>query len=110
MRIRPGRTRSVFVGILVLLVTLFGLTMMGRASGMPGPGMGPFVIMWVIFGLAGSAMAFYNAFSEKGLPLYEVDVGRRQEGDGSSAFCPQCGRSVAADDQFCRRCGAPLDE
>ncbi len=31
-------------------------------------------------------------------------------GEESSAFCPQCGRSVAADDQFCRRCGAPLDE
>lgn len=110
MRIRPGRTRSVFVGIMALLVTVFGLIMMGQASGMPGPGMGPFVIVWVIFGLAGSAMAFYNAFSEKGLPLYEVDVEEGQEGDKSSTFCPQCGRPVAADDQFCRRCGAPLEE
>jgi len=104
MRIRPGRTRSLIAGIAALAVMVFGLVMMGR---MPGGGIfGPFMILWVLFGLIGAAAAFYNAFSERGLPLYEVDT-ESEEGD---AFCPQCGRPVSADDAYCRRCGASLDE
>lgn len=113
MRIRPGRTRSLFVGIMMLLVMVVGLVMMSRFGGPPGGAFGPFIIIWVIVGLAGAGMAFYNAFTEEGLPLYEVDVeeddldeSRRDEGDGP--FCPQCGRPVSESDRFCRHCGAPL--
>ncbi len=110
MRIRPGRTRSLFAGILMLLVTVVGLAMMGTADrSLPG-GFGPFIIIWVIIGLAGAAMAFYNAFSKEGLPLYEVDVEKQQASNKGSAFCPECGESVGAADQFCRHCGASLQE
>lgn len=110
MRIRPGRTRSLFAGILMLLVTIVGLAMMGSAGRtMPG-GFGPFIIIWVVIGLAGAAMSFYNAFSKEGLPLYEVDVDEEQEGGPDGTFCPQCGQPVGEADQFCRHCGAALNE
>lgn len=110
MRIRPGRTRSLFVGIMMLVVTLVGLMMMAQFGGMAGSMFGPFIIIWVLIGLAGTAMAFYNAFSAEGLPLYEVDVEEdKEEGSGGDGFCPRCGEPVAADDQFCRHCGARLD-
>ena len=107
MRIRPGRTRSLFAGIMMLVVTIVGLLMMGRFGGSAGGLFGPFIIIWVVIGLAGAAMAFYNAFSEEGLPLYEVDVEEDEEDSG--AFCPQCGKPVDEEDQFCRHCGASLD-
>jgi ribosomal protein S27AE len=53
-------------------------------------------------------MAFYNAFSEEGLPLYEVDVEEDHEPQETTAFCPQCGNPVGEDDQYCRHCGASL--
>lgn len=108
MRIRPGRTRSLFVAIMMLVVMVVGLIMMTRFGGPTGGMFGPFIIIWVVVGLVGAAMAFYNAFSEKGLPLYEVDV---EEDEGATGvFCPQCGRPVGEDDQFCRHCGASLNE
>jgi hypothetical protein len=64
----------------------------------------PFVALWVLIGLIGTAAAFYNAFSRRGLPLYEVDTDDDVEG-----FCPQCGGPIGSDDQFCRRCGASLE-
>lgn len=110
MKIRPGRTRSLFAGILMLLVTIVGLAMMGSAGPMVPGGFGPFIIIWVVIGLVGAAMAFYNAFSSEGLPLYEVDVDQKQEEKPQGAFCPQCGEPVAEADRFCRQCGAPLDD
>jgi hypothetical protein len=90
---------------MMLLVMIFGLVMMTRFG---GAAFGPFVIIWVIVGLAGAAMAFYNAFSEEGLPLYEVDVEEDHEPQETTAFCPQCGNPVGEDDQYCRHCGASL--
>jgi len=89
----------------MLLVMIFGLVMMTRFG---GTGFGPFLIIWVVVGLAGAAMAFYNAFSEEGLPLYEVDVDEDERPEEGTAFCPRCGKPVDEDDQFCRHCGAPL--
>ena len=112
MRIRPGRARSLFVGIMMVLVTIVGVVMMGRFGGPAGGVFGPFMIIWVVIGLAGAGMAFYNALSEEGLPLYEVDVEDDEEGqggEGAGAFCPQCGRPVGENDRFCRHCGASLD-
>jgi hypothetical protein len=112
MRIRPGRTRSLFAGIMMLVVTVVGLAMMSRFSGPTEGVFGPFIIIWVVIGLAGAAMAFYNALSEEGLPLYEVDVEEDEEdrrGERAHAFCPQCGEPVGESDRFCRHCGAPLD-
>jgi len=93
----------------MLLVMIVGLVTMSRFGGPTGGVFGPFVIIWVVIGLVGAAMAFYNALSKEGLPLYEVDVEEDQE-EAGSAFCPQCGMPVGEDDQFCRHCGASLDE
>lgn len=32
----------------------------------------------------------------------------RAESVAPGAFCPQCGKPVAAEDRFCRACGKPL--
>jgi len=96
----------------MLLVMIFGLVMMTRFGGPSGGPFGIFVIVWIVMGVTGATMAFYNALSKEGLPLYEVELedearARRQAGDG---FCPQCGYPVDEGDQFCRHCGAPLGE
>ena len=115
MRIRPGRGRSLAAGIGVLLVTIVGLVMLSSFGGMirgPGMGIGPagvFTIVWVIFGLIGAGVSFYNAFSRRGVALYEIDVERYEDaGEGEGAFCPQCGQHVEADSRFCRYCGTSL--
>ncbi len=96
----------------MLLVTVVGVVMMNRFGGPAGGVFGPFVMIWVVVGLAGAAMAFYNALSKEGLPLYEVNV-EEERGDQSDEeagpFCPQCGKPVGAGDQFCRHCSASLD-
>ena len=109
MRVRPGRTRSLFVGAAMLLVVIVGVVMMTRFGGPFGGAFGPFLIIWFVIGLAGAGMAFYNALSEGGLPIYEVDLDEQEEGRHRGAsFCPQCGQPVGEDDQFCRHCGASL--
>ena len=105
MRIRPGRTRSLMAGIMALLVTVGGVVMLTSFGGFGGPPVA-FLALWVIFGLAGAAAAFYNAFSKRGLPIYEVDVDREDAGEGE--YCPRCGKPVAPEDQFCRNCSASL--
>ena len=114
MKIRPGRMRSLIAGIMALVVMAVGLVMMSGAGGF-GPSMMPgvggiftiFKILWVVVGLVGAGAAFYNAFSREGLPLYEIETERSEDEEGQ--YCPQCGRSVSANDKFCRNCGAPLD-
>jgi hypothetical protein len=91
-----------FAGIMVLVVMAAGLWILTSFGGFGGPPL-PFLVLWVIVGLGGAAAAFYNAFSRRGLPLYEVDVD-----DGPEGFCPQCGKAVGSDDQFCRHCSASL--
>lgn len=85
--------------------------MMGRSGGPPRGLLAPFIVLWVIIGLTGATMAFYNAFSKEGLPLYKIDVQENQDddGDGSGPFCPQCGKRVGKGDAFCRHCGASLE-
>lgn len=103
MRIRPGRTRSILAGLMalgVMAVGLWMLTSFGRFASLPLP----FLALWVIIGLGGAAAAFYNAFSRRGLPLYEVCVD-----DNPENSCPQCGKPVGSEDQFCRHCGASLE-
>jgi hypothetical protein len=104
MRVRPGKTRSALGGVMVLLVMLLGVVMLGGAGGM-GFSTGPFILVWVLFGLGASGVAFYNAFSRKGVPLYEIELGDEE----APSFCPHCGRPVGRDDRFCRNCGTPLD-
>ncbi len=104
MRIRPGRERSIFGGIAALLVMIVGLAMMSSFGSMAGGVPGAFVLLWVLFGLAGAAMSFYNAFSSRGLPLYEVDLNQEAH------FCPQCGKPIGKADKFCRYCGASFGD
>jgi predicted RNA-binding Zn-ribbon protein involved in translation (DUF1610 family) len=120
MRVRPGKTRSLIGGILMLVVMIVGLVMMPGTMGIGGPigsAVGIFKILWIAVGLIGAAVSFYNAFSEQGVPLYEVDVDSTSEsdviqsgGNGRSAdvYCPQCGNAVQEDDKFCRHCGTSL--
>jgi ribosomal protein S27AE len=105
MKIRPGRTRSLIGGIAALLVMIVGLVMMSSSGGVGGF-LAPFMILWVIIGLAGATVSFYNAFSREGVPLYEIDLEADRE--GNARFCPQCGRPVERDARFCKYCGAPL--
>jgi hypothetical protein len=110
MRIRPGKTRSLIGGILMLVVMIVGLLMMPGDLGIGGPmgsAVGIFKILWIAVGLIGAAVSFYNAFSEEGVPLYEVDVGE-ESGSGADAYCPECGKAVREDARFCRHCGASL--
>ena len=100
---------------MMLLVMIVGLVMMTRFGGPVGGVFGPFIIIWVVIGLVGAAMAFYNAFSKEGLPLYEVDVEEEESEEGwgdedRGPYCPQCGKPVAESDQFCRHCGASLGD
>jgi ribosomal protein S27AE len=105
MRIRPGRTRSLVGGIMFLLITILGFVMM---SSFPGGGpIGIFMIVWLIFGVVGAGISFYNALSERGVALYEVDT-EHEHKDEALEFCPECGREVSWDDEFCRHCGADL--
>ncbi|MGD2104316.1 MAG: zinc ribbon domain-containing protein [Anaerolineae bacterium] len=113
MRIRPGRTRSLLVGIMMLVVMAAGLVMMARFAVPIRNVFGPFIIVWVVIGLAGAGTAFYNALSEKGLPLYEVNVREEAEDleeEDAGAFCQHCGSPVGESDRFCRHCGGSLLE
>jgi hypothetical protein len=103
MRIRPGRTRSLIGGIAALMVMIVGLVMMGQFGGAQGF-LAPFKMIWVVISLAGAGVAFYNAFSRKGVPLYEIDT---DKGD-ADGYCPQCSKPIRQDDRFCRHCGAAL--
>lgn len=98
MKVRPGRERSLLAGVIALVVMVVGLVMMGGLGGR----LGWFTFLWVLVGLGGAAASFYNAFSRRGLPLYEVDL------EEDAGFCSQCGRPIGEGDRFCRHCGAPL--
>lgn len=109
MRIRPGRERSLVAGVVALLVMVVGVGIMFSFGGSFGGFSNfllPFLLIWVLIGLVGAAASFYNAFSRRGLPLYEVDMHEEREG----AYCPHCGQPVGREDQFCRHCGRRLDE
>lgn len=115
MRIRPGKTRSLIGGIIMLVVMIVGLLMMPGDMGIGGPmrgGLGLFRILWIVIGLIGAAVSFYNAFSEEGVPLYEVDMETEAESGAdrrdADVYCPECGKPVREDDKFCRHCGASL--
>jgi hypothetical protein len=87
---------------MMLVVMVVGLAMMSSFGGPLGPP-GWFMLLWVVIGLGGAGASFYNAFSRRGLALYEIDM--EEEGAG---FCPQCGKPVKEEDSFCRHCGASL--
>jgi hypothetical protein len=122
MKIRPGRSRSLIAAIVTLIVTIVGLLLIPGPSfggGFPGmgPGFGLFRILWLIVGLVAAGASFYNAFSAKGLPLYEIDSdqqtnqGQDRGTGGPSAehgYCPNCGNPVRHSDRFCRHCGTAL--
>jgi hypothetical protein len=85
---------------MALMVMVLGLWMLSSFGGF-GDLPWPFMALWIVIGLVGAAAAFYNAFSKRGLPLYELDADTDAQG-----FCPRCGRSVGPEDRFCRHCGA----
>ncbi len=100
MNVRPGRGQSLIGGVMALVVMFAGLMMM--SSG-PSGGAGISVVVWLLFGLVIAGVSVYNAFSDEGLPTYEIDM--KDTGD---SFCRRCGRPASSDDRFCRSCGAAL--
>lgn len=110
MRIRPGKTRSLIAGIASIVVMIVGLVMMTRFGGF-GVGIArflwPFAVAWVLITLIGAGISFYNAFSDRGVSLYRVDMDQEAFDAG---FCPQCGRPIGERDEYCRHCGAKLKE
>lgn len=122
MRIRSGRTRSLIGGVAAILVMILGLVMMSRfRRAAPGPGtgmpIGLFMVIWTVMLLIGAGAAFYNAFSRRGVALYQIDVDapatpseQRPPHAASASFCPRCGQPVGSGDAFCRHCGADMQE
>jgi hypothetical protein len=93
-----------------------GLYMMSGFGGFGGFGriFTPFMFIWIVFGLIGAGVSFYNAFSDKGVPIYEIDRGDRdqnereqpgRDGEEGTYFCSNCGRKIHAEDRFCKYCG-----
>jgi hypothetical protein len=80
-----------------------GLVMMGQV-GIARGFLAPFMVIWVAIGLVGAVVAFYNAFSRKGVALYEIET----DGEQAGAYCPQCGKPIGRGDRFCKHCGATL--
>lgn len=78
----------------------------GGPFGAP-PIFGLFPILFFVVTLIIAAASFYNAFSDRGIASYEVEI--EEPGTGSTRFCPSCGRAVGEGDRFCRHCGAALD-
>jgi hypothetical protein len=85
------------MALVVMVAGLWMLSSFGGFRGLPWP----FIALWILAGLGGAAAAFYNAFSRRGLPLYELD-----SDIGPRGFCLHCGKPVGREDQFCRHCGA----
>jgi hypothetical protein len=122
MRIRSGRTRSLIGGVAAIPVMILGLVMMSRfRRATPGPGtgmpIGLFMVLWTVVLLIGAGAAFYNAFSRRGVALYQIDVDapatpseQRDTQAANAFFCPRCGQPVGRSDAFCRHCGADLPE
>ncbi|MGD2143643.1 MAG: hypothetical protein PVF54_04095 [Anaerolineae bacterium] len=106
MRVQPGRRQSLLVAIAMVLAMAVVLAMIRQFGGRPGGAFGPLMTAWMVTGLIGAAMAFYNAFSKKGLPLYEAD----DESEDDPVFCPECGRLVGPDVQSCRYCRQAPEE
>jgi len=102
MRVRVGRERSLVSGILSLLVMVVGLVILSSANP-AASALGWFRGAWVLVCLAGAALSFYNAFSRRGVSLYEIETG-----EGEGRFCPKCGKPVGEDHSFCRYCGSVL--
>jgi hypothetical protein len=87
-------TQVIGAGTEALLVTAVGAIMMSSFSQLGGP-IGKFMIVWLVFGLEAAAAPFRNAFGERGLPLYAVEMDERE----GQAFCPRCGRPVGRNDE-----------
>ncbi|MDQ4077588.1 MAG: zinc ribbon domain-containing protein [Chloroflexota bacterium] len=114
IRVRPGRTQSLVAGIVAIAMGLFVLVMFtgmgGLFPGGPiGGAFGLFPLLFLVVVLVIAVMSFYNAFSEKGVPTYEIDIesDRNRESNGGR-YCPNCGEPVGERDRFCRNCGHPL--
>jgi hypothetical protein len=76
-RVRPSKSSSV-IGMAVGLIFVFiGITTVI-------PDAGAFGILWTLFALIITGANAYNAFSEKGISFYQVDVDYREDPKESS--------------------------
>ncbi|HOB34308.1 MAG: SHOCT domain-containing protein [Firmicutes bacterium] len=75
IRVRPGRAASVAGVIAGAAMVIIGLTTVTNLFGLFG-------IIWTLIAVAITVMHAINAFTEKGMPVYEVNVegdNRREE-------------------------------
>lgn len=110
MKVKPGRERSLYGGVLALVVTLVGTYILLRVGDMGtlektlGGPTGMFAVIWLLFGLGTAGAAFYNAYFRRVMAPSEV------EAQGAPpVYCPRCGRPVAAEDAYCGHCTARLN-
>jgi len=92
--------------VLCVLPSFMG-GMVGGPFGGPPDIFRIFPLLFFVLTLIIAAASFYNAFSERGIARYEVEI--EEGGAGTPRFCRSCGRPVAPDDRFCRQCGTELD-
>ena len=73
VRVRPGRTQSLVGGIMGIVMLMVGL---GLFSGLGGPFGFPrvFALAWMAVCVVITAISFYNAFSARGIAVYEVET------------------------------------
>lgn len=67
IRVKPGKTQSMFGAIVGLVFVLIGLIVVI-------PTFGPFGIFWTLVAIAICGMNLYNATSDKGLATHEIVV------------------------------------
>lgn len=71
-RVRPSKGSSIVGMIVGLIFVIIGITTVI-------PGAGPFGIFWTLIAVVITGSHAYNAFSEKGISYYQVDVDYRDE-------------------------------
>ena len=80
LRIKPGREASILTAFVAVVMGLFGLFVMvpamsAMSSFGPAGSIGPaFAIVWVLAAFGIAAFYGYNAFSQRGASLVDIDT------------------------------------
>ena len=79
-RVKPGRETSILTAVIAAAMGLFGIFVLAPAFS-AGPAFGPvgnaasfFVLIWVLAAFGIAAFYAYNAFSQRGASLIDVEM------------------------------------